>query len=131
MRVIDAEPVSLQVEDKMDLLKAALERDPKAHTRPAGVKHLASLLGLKGRSNEVTLCIGQSALAHRNLEAAQQTCLQLIKRDYMPSWRLCAAVMRRGGHQVGSVETHTMLLTFAAQYAKGKRVRLSGLGCCC
>ncbi|KAL0036267.1 hypothetical protein WJX79_010808 [Trebouxia sp. C0005] len=112
-----------QVEDKMDLLKAALEADPRGHTRPSGVKHLASLLGLKGRSNEVTMCIGQSALAQRNLEAAQQSCVQLIRRDYVPSWRLCANVMRAGGDEVGSVDTHTMLLSFAAQYARGKKLR--------
>jgi len=106
----------------MDLLKAALEADPRAHTRPSGVKHLASLLGLKGRSNEVTMCIGQSALAQRNLEAAQQSCVQLIRREYVPSWRLCADVMRAGGDEVGSVDTHTMLLSFAAQYARGKKV---------
>ncbi|DBB06293.1 hypothetical protein WJX77_007210 [Trebouxia sp. C0004] len=112
-----------QVEDKMELLKAALEADPRAHTRPSGVKHLASLLGLKGRSNEVTMCIGQSALAHRNLEAAQQSCVQLIKREHVASWRLCADVMRAGGDEVGSVDTHTMLLSFAAQYARGKKLR--------
>jgi hypothetical protein len=106
----------------MDLLKAALEADPRAHTRPSGVKHLASLLGLKGRSNEVSMCIGQSALAQRNLEAAQQSCVQLIRREYVPSWRLCADVMRAGGDEVGSVDTHTMLLSFAAQYARGKKV---------
>ena len=108
----------------MDLLKAALEADPRAHTRPSGVKHLASLLGLKGRSNEVTMCIGQSALAQRNLEAAQQSCVQLIRREYVASWRLCAAVMRAGGDEIGSADTHTMLLSFAAQYARGKKVIL-------
>jgi hypothetical protein len=108
----------------MDLLKAALEPDPKAHTRPSGVKHLASLLGLKGRSNEVTMCIGQSALAQHNLEAAQQSCVQLIRREYVPSWRLCADVMRAGGDEVGRADTHTMLLSFAAQYARGKKVIL-------
>ena len=111
-----------QVEDKMDLLKAALEADPRAHTRPSGVKHLASLLGLKGRSTEVTMCIGQSALAQRNLEAAQQSCVQLIRREYVPSWRLCADVMRAEGDEVGSADTHIMLLSFAAQYARGKKV---------
>ena len=113
-----------QVEDKMCLLKAAVEADPRAHSRPSGVKHLASLLGLKGRSNEVTMCIGQSALAQRNLEAAQQSCVQLIRREYVASWRLCANVMKAGGDEVGSADTHIMLLSFAAQYARGKKVIL-------
>ncbi len=108
----------------MNLLKAALEADPRAHTRPSGVKHLASLLGQKGRSDEVTMCIGQSALAQRNLEAAQQSCVQLIRREYVPSWRLCADVMRAGGDEVGNADTHIMLLSFAAQYARGKKVIL-------
>ncbi len=108
----------------MELLRVALERDPKTHNRPAGVKHLASLLGLKGRSNEVMLCIGRAALDHGDLQSAQQTCVQLINRDYVASWRLCADVMRAGGDEVGSKDTHVMLLSFAAQYACGRKVSL-------
>ena len=108
----------------MDLLKLALERDPKAHAQPAGVKHLAGLLGLKGRSNEVLVCIGRAALAQHSLQSAQHACVQLIKRDYTPAWRLCADVMRAGGDEVGDVDTHLMLLSFAAQFARGKRVQL-------
>lgn len=106
----------------MELLKAALERSDKAYTCPDAVKHLARLLGLTHRSSEVLMCIGWAALLHNDLEAAQQTCLQLISKDYVSAWRLCADVMRAGGDEVGSVETHTKLLSFAAHYCPARRV---------
>ena len=112
----------LQVEDKMQLLRAALERKDKAYTRTDAVSRLASLLGLDPSSGKVTMCIGQAALLHDDLEAAQLICLQLIQQDYVSAWRLCADVMRAGGDEVGSVETHTQLLSFAAHYCPGRRV---------
>ena len=117
----------LQITDKMELLKAALERSDKAYRRTDAVKHLASLLGLADRPSEVLMCIGRAALLHNDLEAAQQTCLQLISKDCVSAWRLCADVMRAGGDEVGSVDTHTRLLSFAAHYCPARRVHTPSL----
>ena len=114
----------------MDLLKAALEKSPGGHTKQAAVKHLAGLLGLQGRSNEVLTCLGHAALFHGDFSSGLQTCLQVIKLEYVPSWRLCAAVMKAGGDSVGNLETHTRLLSFAACFARGKRVSLACTACC-
>lgn len=111
----------------MQLLQSALEGNNKAHKSPEAVKHLAGLLGLAGRSNEVSMCIGRAALLHGDLEAAQTACLKLIKRDYVSAWRLCADVMRAGGDEVGSVDTHTRLLSFAANYCPARRVCTAAL----
>ena len=115
---------SMQVQDKMQLLKAAVEHSDAAYKRPEAVKRLAGLLGLSGRSNEVSMCIGGAALLHGDVEAAQQVCLHLIRRDHVPAWRLCAGVMRAGGDEVGSTDTHVKLLSFAASYCPAKRVSL-------
>lgn len=108
----------------MQLLKAALEHSNTAYKSPEAVKRLAGLLGLTHRSREVSMCVGGAALLHKDVEAAQQVCLQLIRRDHAPAWRLCAAVMRGGGDEVGSMDTHVKLLSFAACYCPAKRVNL-------
>lgn len=106
----------------MQLLKAAVNQSDKAYKHPEAVKHLAGLLGLAGRGAEVSMCIGAAALLHNDVEAAQQTCLQLVRRDHASAWRLCAAVMRSGGDEVGSRDTHIQLLSFAAHYCPARRV---------
>lgn len=106
----------------MQLLKSAVNHSDKAYKRPEDVQHLAGLLGLSGRSNEVSMCIGAAALLHKDVEAAQEVCLKLIRRDHVSAWRLCAAVMRAGGDEVGSRETHIKLLSFAAHYCPARRV---------
>lgn len=108
----------------MQLLKAAVELSHTAYRSPEAVKRLAGLLGLSRRSSEVSMCIGGAALLHKDVEAAQRVCLQLIRKDHMPAWRLCAAVMRAGGDEVGSMDTHVKLLSFAACYCPAKRVSL-------
>ena len=113
---------ALQVEDKMQLLKSAVELSDKAYKRPEAVKHLAGLLGLTARSSEVSMCLGAAALQHQDVQAAQQICMQLIRRDHASAWRLCAAVMRSGGDEVGSRDTHIKLLSFAAHYCPARRV---------
>ena len=117
----------------MQLLKRAVDHSDKAYKRPEAVKRLAGLLGLTGRANEVSMCIGGAALLHKDVEAAQQVCLELIRSDYVSAWRLCAAVMRSGGDEVGSVDTHVQLLSFAAHYCPARRVSrcLSDLACSC
>lgn len=113
-----------QVQDKMQLLKAAVEHSDTAYKRPEAVKRLAGLLGLGGRSSEVSMCIGGAALRQGDVEVAHQVCLHLIKKDHVPAWRLCAAVMRAGGDEIGSMDTHVKLLSFAACYCPAKRVSL-------
>lgn len=124
---------ALQVEDKMQLLKSAVNLSDKAYKHPEAVKHLAGLLGLTGRGAEVSMCVGAAALQHDDVEAAQQTCLQLIRQDHASAWRLCAAVMRSGGDEVGSRDTHIQLLSFAAHYCPARRVSGCALWtvCCC
>ena len=106
----------------MQLLKSAVNTSDKAYKRPEAVKHLAGLLGLSDRSNEVNMCLGAAALLHKDVEAAQHICLQLIRQDHASAWRLCAAVMRSGGDEVGSRDLHIKLLSFAAHYCPARRV---------
>lgn len=112
----------MQVKDKMDLLSHALSQHPKAYSKPDAVHHLANLLGLQGRARAVQLRMGQAALQHGALQAAQQTCLQLMEADYKPVWRLCRHVMRRSKQGDGTAETQTRLLSYAIQYAPADRV---------
>lgn len=106
----------------MQLLQSAVNLSDKAYKHPEAVKRLAGLLGLAGRSAEVSMCLGAAALLHNDVEAAQQTCLQLIRRDHASAWQLCAAVMRSAGDEVGSRDTHIQLLSFAAHYCPARRV---------
>ena len=108
----------------MQLLKSAVNLSDKAYKRPEAVQHLAGLLGLSGRSSEVSMCIGAAALQHKDIQAAQRICLQLIRRDHASAWRVCAAVMRSGGDEVGSTDTHIKLLSFAAHYCPARRVSI-------
>ena len=108
--------------DKLKLLSYALERNPKAYSKPDTVFHLANLLGLQGRTNAIQLRIGQAALQHRALASAQQTCLDLIEEEYKPAWRLCRQVMRQSKQGDGSMETQRRLLSYAIQHAPPERV---------
>lgn len=106
----------------MDLISHALNQNPKAYSKSDAVKHLAGLLGLEGRTRAVQLRMGQAALQHGALQAAQQSCIQLMEADYKPVWRLCRHVMRHSKQGDGSAETQKRLLSYAIQHAPADRV---------
>ncbi|XP_048583516.1 NBAS subunit of NRZ tethering complex isoform X2 [Nematostella vectensis] len=84
-------------DDKLGLVKRALDGSPSAYTKTNKVLRLAGLLQVSGqdevlRRGRVRMLVAQAAFQEKDYDFACSMCRELIKEGYEDAWTICRVI---------------------------------------
>jgi len=116
---VNRAPKEINGKVALEMVLECLDRHPESYRSPDDLQAIASRLGLTESRDQlaILLATGVKALECGDVMAASATSNRLAKRDYAPSWKLCAEVARALPLGSSNEGTRVSLLAFALSHA--------------
>ena len=112
-------PKDVSGEVALQMVLESLVQFPESYRSPDELQSIALRLGVTDTDNQhaILLATGLKAFELSDLRASVATAVRLVRRNYAPSWELCAKVARALPLDDESISKKGTLLAFAVAHA--------------